>query len=67
MIFADGTADPSWVAADLCAQAEHTGDNTVILVSDSQIGAVKMRFPYSSLAFEEGLIRAGPLRKTHSR
>lgn len=43
VVFADRTADPAWVAADLCAQAEHTGDNTVILVSDSRefIGAVE--------------------------
>ncbi|MGC8764392.1 MAG: histidinol dehydrogenase [Brevinematia bacterium] len=34
--FADETANPEWVAADLCAQAEHTGDNTVILISTSK-------------------------------
>jgi len=33
--FADETANPDWVAIDLCAQAEHTGDNTVILISTS--------------------------------
>lgn len=35
MIIADGHADPAWVAADLLAQAEHTGDNTVVLATDS--------------------------------
>ncbi len=34
--FADDTAEPDWVAIDLCAQAEHTGDNTVILISTSR-------------------------------
>ncbi|MCX7821702.1 MAG: histidinol dehydrogenase [Brevinematales bacterium] len=33
--FADETANPEWIAIDLCAQAEHTGDNTVILISTS--------------------------------
>ena len=36
VVFADETADPEWIAADLCAQAEHTGDNTVVLISDSE-------------------------------
>jgi len=36
MVIADGSADPAWVAADLLAQAEHTGDNTVILATDSE-------------------------------
>jgi histidinol dehydrogenase len=36
VIFADETANPEWIAADLCAQAEHTGDNMVILISDSE-------------------------------
>ncbi len=34
--FADETANPDWVAIDLCAQAEHTGDNTVVLISTSE-------------------------------
>ncbi len=33
--FVDETANPEWTAIDLCAQAEHTGDNTVILISPS--------------------------------
>jgi histidinol dehydrogenase len=36
MIIADGHADPAWVAADLLAQAEHTGDNTVVLATQSE-------------------------------
>ncbi len=36
MIIADRHADPAWVAADLLAQAEHTGDNTVVLATDSE-------------------------------
>jgi len=35
MIIADAAADPAWVAADLICQAEHTGDNTVVLATDS--------------------------------
>ncbi len=36
MIIADGHADPAWVAADLLCQAEHTGDNTVVLATTSE-------------------------------
>lgn len=36
MIIADGHADPAWVAADLICQAEHTGDNTVVLATPSE-------------------------------
>ncbi|MEA3403998.1 MAG: histidinol dehydrogenase [Armatimonadota bacterium] len=36
MIIADGQADPAWVAADLLCQAEHTGDNTVVLATESE-------------------------------
>lgn len=36
MVIADRTADPEWVAADLCAQAEHgSGKETLYLVTDS--------------------------------
>ena len=35
MVIADGTADPEWVAADLCAQAEHgSGKEKLYLVTD---------------------------------
>lgn len=33
--FADDSADPAWLAVDLCAQAEHDGENTAILISTS--------------------------------
>ena len=36
MVIADRTANPEWVAADLCAQAEHgSGKETLYLVTDS--------------------------------
>lgn len=36
MVVADRTADPEWVAADLCAQAEHgSGKEKLYLVTDS--------------------------------
>jgi histidinol dehydrogenase len=34
-VFADETAEPAWVAADLLSQAEHGGDSQVLLVSTS--------------------------------
>jgi histidinol dehydrogenase len=36
-IFADGDADPSFVAADLLSQAEHGADSQVLLVSNDEI------------------------------
>jgi histidinol dehydrogenase len=35
VVFADNSANPEWVAIDLCAQAEHTDDTTSILISTS--------------------------------
>lgn len=35
-MIADDSADPELVAADLLSQAEHTGDNTVVLVTASE-------------------------------
>ncbi|MGC9318810.1 MAG: histidinol dehydrogenase, partial [Armatimonadota bacterium] len=37
MIIADSQADPAWVAADLLCQAEHTGDNMVVLATESEV------------------------------
>ncbi len=36
MVIADAHADPAWMAADLLCQAEHTGDNTVMLATPSE-------------------------------
>ena len=36
LIIADETASPAVVAADLLAQAEHTGDNMVLLLTDAE-------------------------------
>ncbi len=36
LVLADGTASPAAVAADLIAQAEHTGDNWAVLVTPSK-------------------------------
>ena len=36
LIVADDAQNPEWVAADLLSQAEHTGDNTVILLTPSE-------------------------------
>jgi histidinol dehydrogenase len=33
LVVADGSADPDWVALDLCAQAEHGDDSPVALIS----------------------------------
>jgi histidinol dehydrogenase len=36
LVIADRTANPSWVAADLLAQAEHGRDSAAILLTDSE-------------------------------
>jgi len=36
LLIADDTAEPSIVAADLLAQAEHTGDNMAVLITPSE-------------------------------
>ncbi|HEX3608899.1 MAG TPA: histidinol dehydrogenase [Solirubrobacterales bacterium] len=33
MLFADASIDPEWAALDLCAQAEHGGDGSLVAVS----------------------------------
>ena len=43
LIIADGEADPMLVAADLLSQAEHTGDNLVILLTPDQTLAEAVR------------------------
>jgi len=42
VVLADGSARPAAVAADLLAQAEHTGDNWAILITPSRAFAVAM-------------------------
>ncbi len=36
LVIADATAEPAMVAADLLAQAEHTGDNMTVLITPSE-------------------------------
>jgi histidinol dehydrogenase len=36
-VYADETANPGWVAADLLSQAEHGADSQVVLVSSSEV------------------------------
>jgi histidinol dehydrogenase len=43
-IFADGNADPDFVAADLLSQAEHGSDSQVLLVSDDEICVENVQF-----------------------
>lgn len=42
LIIADGTANPSWIASDLLAQAEHGGDSATLLLTDSETILVKV-------------------------
>ncbi len=36
VVVADGSVEPSWVALDLAAQAEHSSDTAIYLVSDNE-------------------------------
>ncbi len=50
LIIADGGADPRLVAADLLSQAEHTGDNLVILLTpDAKLAAAVRDEAYAQL------------------
>jgi histidinol dehydrogenase len=42
LIIADGTANPSWIASDLLAQAEHGGDSATLLLTDSETILIKV-------------------------
>ncbi len=49
MVIADGSASPSWVAADLLAQAEHDADAQAILVTVDRALALAVREEVSAL------------------
>ncbi len=42
LVYADGSANPSFVAADLLSQAEHGVDSQVVLVTDTDVFADKV-------------------------
>ena len=69
LVIADGTTPPEWVAADLCAQAEHDEDARATLVCpapayidavESELAAMVPRFERSSI-IRASLERAGAL------
>jgi len=60
LVIADRTGTPSWIAADLLAQAEHGGDSVAVLVSDSPRILESVREELDRQA--PLLSRQGPLR-----
>ena len=69
LVIADGTTSPEWVAADLCAQAEHDEDARAVLVSpapgcldavESELRAMVPRFERSAI-IRASLERTGAL------
>ena len=69
LVIADGTTPPEWVAADLCAQAEHDEDARAALVSpapgyldavESELRAMVPRFERSAI-IRASLERTGAL------
>jgi histidinol dehydrogenase len=65
-IYSDGTADPLWVAADLCAQAEHDPDARCILVVGDAENARAVQEAANTLvlnASRKGILRTSLLEQ----
>ncbi len=62
LVFADESANPSWIAADLLSQLEHGEDSQAILVTLSKIFAKKVQ--REALKQAEKLSRAGIIRQS---
>ena len=66
LVVADGTTPPDWVAADICAQAEHDEDARATLVcpSPAYLDAVESALGEMVPLFERSAIIQGSLERT---
>ena len=66
LVVADGTTPPDWVAADLCAQAEHDEDARALLVSPdpAHLDAVESELAAMVPGFERSAIILASLERT---
>jgi histidinol dehydrogenase len=64
LVIADGQANPSWVAADLLAQAEHGADSVALLLTDSArlLASVQREITRQAAQLERGSILKKSLR-----
>lgn len=61
MVVADGTANPHWIALDLCAQGEHGDDSPLIVVSADLALLDRIAELVSELATERPSVAEAPL------
>jgi histidinol dehydrogenase len=67
MVVADGTANPDWLALDLCAQGEH-GDDSPLIVASSDIALLdRIAELVSELAPERPSVAEAPLALVATR
>jgi histidinol dehydrogenase len=61
MVVAGDTADPSWIALDLCAQAEHGGDGLLVAAAVESVILDAIEERVTALAEERGIAAEAPL------
>ncbi len=61
MVVADGTANPDWIALDLCAQGEHGDDSPLIVVSPDPALLDRIGELVTELAAERPTVAEAPL------
>ncbi|MEK6272204.1 MAG: histidinol dehydrogenase [Actinomycetota bacterium] len=67
MVVADGTANPDWIALDLCAQGEH-GDDSLLIVASADIALLdRIGELVSELAPERPSVAEAPLALVATR
>jgi histidinol dehydrogenase len=61
MVVADGTANPEWIALDLCAQGEHGDDSPLIVASPDQALLERIAELIEGLVAERPSVAEAPL------
>jgi histidinol dehydrogenase len=61
MVVADGTANPDWIALDVCAQAEHGDDSLVIVASPDHALLERVAELVEGLVAERPSVAGAPL------
>jgi histidinol dehydrogenase len=67
MVVADGTANPDWIALDLCAQGEHGDDSPLIVVSPDSALLDRIGELVTELAAERPTVAEAPLALVATR
>ena len=67
MVVADGTANPDWIALDLCAQGEHGDDSPLIVASADMALLDRIAELVSELAPERPSVAEAPLALVATR